>query len=73
MYEVYGKGGSIGEIRKHEGEKSHFVSGIGHMWFIGNAPTKSQAQALGKTWKYRYYSAGERVFYGVKYRVIKVD
>ena len=71
MYEVYGKGGSMGEIRGHKEDRTHFVSGIGHMWFIDNAPTKSQAQALAKTWKYKYHSPGERAYYGVRYRVVK--
>jgi len=74
MYEIYGKGGSIGEINfeRKQARKTKFVSGIGKMWLIGTAKTKDEAKGVAKGFK-SSYSLNERRYYGVYTRIFKVN
>jgi len=42
-YEVYGRGGSIGEQKAYKkNNKTKFVSGLGEMFLLGKANTKDE-------------------------------
>jgi len=72
-YEIYGRGGSIGEQKweqKHATKKK-FVSGLGEMWLLGTADSKEKAKGIAKGFK-DGYSTGAKRYYGIKTRIFKV-
>jgi len=71
-YEVYGRGGSIGEQKAYKkNNKTKFVSGLGEMFLLGKAGTKDEAKAIASGWK-KSFSVGARKYYKVGTRIFKV-
>ena len=51
-YEIYGRGGSIGEQKAYKkNNKTKFISGLGEMFLLGKADTKDEAKAIASGWK----------------------
>ena len=73
-YEIYGKGGSRGEISTNleRAKKTKRISGVGQMWLLGTTDSKDEATNIAKKFK-AGYSPGEKSYYGVYTRIIKLE